>query len=168
MIPFNPFSGLTAKIYGGIALLAIAFACVQTVRIEGFWFIDGYVKEGRKKDKRITDLIDASEKAAKIALAEKTRIEAENERKAQHALVQYKKLSADYDARLASWLRKNRDGATGLANMSKASQAATGIAGTDTAPVIPTGYALVPVNDLQLSAQCFGTLEPLQDWAKGI
>jgi len=42
---FNPFSILTSKIYGGIAIAALTFAAVQTVRIEGFLFFDGYKQE---------------------------------------------------------------------------------------------------------------------------
>lgn len=41
MIPFNLFSALTAKIFGGIALVLLAFATIQTIRIEGVWCNDG-------------------------------------------------------------------------------------------------------------------------------
>ena len=40
-MPFNPFSALASRIYGAIALAALAFAAVQTVRINGFLWIDG-------------------------------------------------------------------------------------------------------------------------------
>ena len=40
---FNAFSALTSKIYGALAIAAIVFAGVQTVRIDGLWFIDAYV-----------------------------------------------------------------------------------------------------------------------------
>ena len=74
MLPFNPFSGLTAKIYGGVALLAIAVAGVQTVRIDGFWFIKGYAERLANSEKREGQLIAASEKNAQ----EQSRIMAEN------------------------------------------------------------------------------------------
>lgn len=61
-LPFNPFSGLTAKIYGGIAIAAITFGAVQTVRIEGLRIwplkIEGYAAANA----RLT-----AEKAAYIA-----------------------------------------------------------------------------------------------------
>ncbi|WP_395391516.1 hypothetical protein WBP07_12770 [Novosphingobium sp. BL-8A] len=37
----NPFSELTAKIYAGLFGAALAVAAVQTVRIDGLWFITG-------------------------------------------------------------------------------------------------------------------------------
>jgi len=40
LMPFNPFSALTSKIFGGLALAFLAFAMVQTVRIEGVWCSD--------------------------------------------------------------------------------------------------------------------------------
>lgn len=39
-MPFNPFSALTAKVFGGLALAFLAFAIVQTIRIEGVWCSD--------------------------------------------------------------------------------------------------------------------------------
>ena len=74
MLPFNPFSGLMAKIYGAVALLAIAVAGVQTVRIDGLWFIKGYAERLASSEKREGQLIAASEKNAK----EQARIFAEN------------------------------------------------------------------------------------------
>jgi hypothetical protein len=73
MLPFNPFSGLTAKVYGGVALLAIAVAGVQTVRIDGLWFIKGYVERLDRSEARNEKLIAASEAAriAQIAMNEK-------------------------------------------------------------------------------------------------
>jgi hypothetical protein len=41
VIPFNLFSALSAKIFGGIALVLLAFATIQTIRIEGVWCGDG-------------------------------------------------------------------------------------------------------------------------------
>lgn len=38
---FNPLSALAAKIYAGLFVGALSFAAVQTVRIEGLWFITG-------------------------------------------------------------------------------------------------------------------------------
>ena len=67
MIPFNPFSGLTAKIYGGVAVAALAFAAVQTVRIEGFLFIHGYKQDVADRDAKIAAMSKASDEAWMLA-----------------------------------------------------------------------------------------------------
>lgn len=67
MIPFNPFSGLTAKIYGGVAVAALTFAAVQTVRIEGLLFIDGYKDEVAALRKKVSDMETASDEAWMLA-----------------------------------------------------------------------------------------------------
>lgn len=45
-MPFNPFSALTSKIFGALAIAMLTFAVVQTVRIEGLTIwplkIEGY------------------------------------------------------------------------------------------------------------------------------
>jgi hypothetical protein len=60
---FNPFSALTSKIYGAIAIAAVTFAVVQTVRIEGFLFIDGYVQKLADARETIRDMEKASKDA---------------------------------------------------------------------------------------------------------
>lgn len=67
---FNPFSALTSKIYGGLAIAAIVFAGVQTVRIDGLWFIDGYADKLADANKTIKQMEQASKDAtaAQIAL----------------------------------------------------------------------------------------------------
>lgn len=66
----NPFSALTSKIYGGIAIAALTFGAIQTVRIDGMFFIDGYVDKLAARDKTIKDMEKASKEAtaAQIAL----------------------------------------------------------------------------------------------------
>lgn len=41
-MPFNPFSAITAKLFGGIALALLLAFMVQTGRIEGFLWIEGF------------------------------------------------------------------------------------------------------------------------------
>lgn len=41
-MPFNPFSALTAKLFSGIALALMLAFLVQTGRIEGFLWIEGF------------------------------------------------------------------------------------------------------------------------------
>jgi len=75
-MPFNPFSALTSKIFGGVALAALAFATAQTIRIEGFLFIHGFKQDLADRDKQIVDM-----KAASKA----NRAEAERQAKEQQA-----------------------------------------------------------------------------------
>ena len=41
-MPFNPFSAITAKLFSGVALALMLAFMVQTVRIEGFLWIEGF------------------------------------------------------------------------------------------------------------------------------
>ena len=143
--------------------------------IAAYWYIDaGKAHKQADKataalvvaNKTIADMKDASEAAKRFALAEKARIEADNERKANEARETQKRLTADYDARLTSWLRKNNRGATGIANLPKASEATSGIVGASAEAYIPDGYALVEIAELQKVPRCYSTLEALQGWAK--
>ena len=118
------------------------------------------------RDRTIADFKEAQEKATLFAKAEKARIEALNERKADEARDLEKKLRSDYDARLAGWLRSQDRRATGKAYLSCPAPSTEGTAGESAAADIPANFALVPVSDLELSAQAFAKLEALQAWAK--
>lgn len=164
---FNPFSAITAKIYGVVAVAALCFALIQTARIDGFLFWDGlYEQLGDARDK-VKKYEAAIAAATKLAQEEKARIEADNERKAKDAAELETKLRADYDSRLARWLQNNRR-AAGNANLPEASKAAERASGAGPAAVIPEDFALVPIADLELSAQAFAKLEALQTWAQGV
>ena len=58
----NPFSALAAKIYAGLFGASLALVAVQTIRIDGLWFITGLEE---KLAKARTDLSD--EKAGRAA-----------------------------------------------------------------------------------------------------
>jgi hypothetical protein len=164
---FNPFSAITAKVYGITAIACLTFALVQTARIDGFLFWDGlYEQLGDARD-QVKKYETAIAAATKLAEEEKARIEADNERKAKDAAELETKLRADYDSRLARWLQNNRRTAHN-ANLPEASKAPEGTAGAGAAAVIPEDLALVPVADLELSAQAFAKLEALQAWAKSV
>lgn len=164
---FNPFSAITAKVYGITAIACLTFAMVQTARIDGFLFWDGlYEQLGDARD-QVKKYETAIAAATKLAEEEKARIEADNERKAKDAAELETKLRADYDARLARWLQNNRRTAHN-ANLPEASKAPEGTAGAGAAAVVPEDFALVPIADLELSAQAFAKLEALQAWAKSV
>jgi len=164
---FNPFSAITAKIYGVIAVAALCFALVQTARIEGFLFWDGLYEQLGDAREKVKEYETAIAAATKLAEEEKARIEAENERKAKDAAELETKLRADYDSRLARWLQNNRRTA-GSTNLPEASKAPERTAEAGAAAVIPEDFALVPIADLELSAQAFAKLEALQSWAREV
>ena len=141
-------------LYGTALALLGALLLVQTARIEGLLFWDGLKAENT-----------ASKEAERLAWEAKRKIEADNERKADEARDLEKKLRSDYDSRLAGWLQNNRR-ATGKAYLSCPAPSTEGIAGESAASDIPANFALVPVSDLELSAQAFAKLEALQAWAK--
>lgn len=67
MLPFNPFSELASKIYGGIAIAAITFGAIQTVRIEGLSIwplkIEGYAAENSRLKQDIQNIKKAQKEA---------------------------------------------------------------------------------------------------------
>lgn len=72
----NLFSALAAKIYAGVAVAALTFAAVQTVRIEGFLFIEGYKEEVSRLQGEIASILAAQTVAAEKA--ETQRVATEN------------------------------------------------------------------------------------------
>ena len=154
-------------LYGTALALLGTLLLVQTARIDGFLFFDGLKAENEKLTGQLVSIKEAQKLATKLAKEEKARIEAENERKANDARELEKKLRSDYDARLARWLQNNR-GSAGQANLPETSGPAEGTAEESGLADLPEGYAIVPVNDLQLSAEAFAKLEALQSWARSI
>ena len=71
MIPFNPFSSLTSKIYGGIAIAALSVAAIEAVEIHGFLFIKGYKQKNEELFDRLTKITLASEEARRAAEKQK-------------------------------------------------------------------------------------------------
>ena len=119
------------------------------------------------RDRTIADFKEAQEKATLFAKAEKARIEALNERKADEARQLEKKLRSDYDSRLARWLQNNRR-ATGQADLSSAGETAERAIGEGAVADIPATHAIVPIADLELSAQAFAKLEALQAFWRSV
>lgn len=154
-------------LYGTALALLGTLLLVQTARIEGALFWKGLKAENTELRETLAKVEQAQKLATKLAKEEKARIEAENERKANDARELEKKLRSDYDARLARWLQNNR-GSTGQANLPETGSPAEGTSGESGIAQLPEGYAIVPVNDLQLSAEAFAKLEALQNWAKSV
>ena len=154
-------------LYGTALALLGTLLLVQTARIEGFLFFDGLKAENTELRETLAKVEEAQKLATKLAKEEKARIEAENERKAENAKADYQKRLAAYDANLRNWLQNHR-GSTGQANLPETGSPAERTAGESGLADLPEGYAIVPVNDLQLSAEAFAKLEALQNWAKSV
>ena len=155
-------------LYGTALALLGTLLLVQTARIEGFLFWDGLKAENTELRATLAKVEAASKEAERLAWEAKRKIEADNERKADEARDLEKKLRSDYDARLAGWLRSQDRRATGKANMSCPAPSPEGVAGESAAADIPATHAIVPIADLDLSAQAFAKLEALQVWAADI
>jgi len=134
-----------------------------------YWYFNanGLKAENEKLTGQLVSFKEAQKLATKLAIEEKARIEAENKRKAENAKLDYQKRLAANDAALRNWLQNNRR-ATGQANLSSAGEAASGTVGESGLADLPEEYAIVPVADLELSAQAFAKLEALQEWARAV
>lgn len=154
-------------LYGTALALLGTLLLVQTARIEGALFWKGLKAENTELRETLAKVEQAQKLATKLAIEEKARIEAENERKANDARELEKKLRSDYDARLARWLQNHRR-STGQANLPETGSPAERTVAESGLADLPEGYAIVPVNDLQLSAEAFAKLEALQAWARSI
>lgn len=154
-------------LYGTALALLGTLLLVQTARIEGFLFFDGLKAENTGLRETLAKVEAASKEAERLAWEAKRKIEADNERKADEARDLEKKLRSDYDSRLAGWLQNNRR-ATGKAYLSCPAPSAEGIVGESAATDIPATHAIVPIADLELSAQAFAKLEALQAFWRSI
>lgn len=121
-----------------------------------------------RANKTISDMKAASEAAKQAALANAARVEAEYKEIADNAKQDYDRALADNRASVERWKLQNRRSATGKGDSTAAATGTEGIAGTETLPNIPSGFALVPESDLDKTADIQATLVALQDWARGI
>jgi len=165
-MPFNPFSALTSKIYGGIAIFAITFGAIQTIRLDGFFWIDGVIE---KLDKE-----RAAHIATKVGYANAQKVAADLNKKqvesikSQYAAIaertedEYEKRLADNRAALRQWMRAKA--APGIAQSTGASSPST-VSGE---PVQDPTEAVVPISDLEIAADNYSQLISLIEWAKSI
>ena len=155
-------------LYGTALALLGGLLLVQTVRIDGFLFIDGLKAENTELRETLAKVEQAQKLATKLAIEEKARIEAENKRKAENAKLDYQKRLAANDAALRNWLRSQAGRATGNTDLSSQPEATSGTSNSSGVAELPQGHALVPIRDLELSAQAFAKLEALQEWARSV
>ncbi len=154
-------------LYGTALALLGTLLLVQTARIDGFLFWDGLKAENEKLTSQIVSIKEAQKLATKLAKEEKARIEAENERKAENAKLDYQKRLADNRAIIDRWMRSQAGRPTGNTNLPEASEATSGTSGTGPAPVIPDTVE-IPASDLPKIAEAYAKLDALQAWAGSI
>ncbi len=155
-------------LYGTALALLGTLLLVQTARIEGALFWKGLKAENTELRETVAKVEQAQKLATKLAKEEKARIEAENKRKAENAKLDYQKRLAANDANLRNWLRSQAGRPTGNPDLSGSGQATSGTSNAGAAPVIPATHAIVPIADLELSAQAFAKLEALQAFWRGV
>lgn len=155
-------------LYGTALALLGAIILVQYVQINGFLFWDGLKAENTKLRETVASIKAAQEQATKLAIAEKKRIEQDNERKAQDARELEKKLRSDYNKRLAGWLRAQAGSNTSNSDLPETGETTSGIDGEGRSAFVPEGYVLTPIRDLELSAQAFAKLEAWQAWGRSL
>ena len=154
-------------LYGSALALLGTLLLVQTARIDGFLFWDDLKAENEKLTSQIVSIKEAQKLATKLAKEEKARIEAENERKAENAKLDYQKRLADNRAIIDRWMRSQAGRPTGNTNLPEASEATSGTSGTGPAPVIPDTVE-IPASDLPKIAEAYAKLDALQAWAGSI
>lgn len=139
---FNPFTAITSKIYAAMFAGALTLAAVQSIRIEGFWFIPGLEDKltqtrnalAAEKDGRNTDRANW---AKQVAAAQAATAAAEHASKeiAIDAEASHNALLAD-NAGLRDYIAGHR-----LRDAGGTVAAAAGAAGADSAGLSSSGAA---------------------------
>lgn len=163
---FNPFSALTSKIFAGVAIFFLSLAIIQTIRLDGFFWIDGVIE---KLDKE-----RAAHIATKVGYANAQLVAAEMNKKQVEAIKQrydaiateteneYEKRLADNRAALRQWMRAKA--APSIAQSTGAGSPAT----MPGEPVQDPTEAIVPVSDLEIAVDNYSQLVSLIEWAKKV
>ena len=167
MLPFNPFGGVMAKIYGGVAVFALAIAGVQTVRIDGLWFIKGYVERLDESRERESKLIAASETAGreqKRILDENTNAQREIERLENEKSTLRNAAIADASSRYAANNRLSKvcPNITGQAATGPADNSAQGDDG------VQAGAIVVSERDFNVSNDRAADAIRYEEWARAL
>ena len=146
----NPFSALAAKIYAGLFGASLALVALQTIRIDGLWFITGLEQKlGDARQLLIDEKTNRETERAdwrnQIAVAVAARVAAETRSKeiATNAQASHDALAAD-NAGLRDYIARNR-----LQPNPKASAAAARADGDHDSglPTAPAGPTLVATSE---------------------
>lgn len=169
-MPFNPFSALTSKIFAGVAIFFLSFAIIQTIRLDGFFWIDGVIE---KLDKE-----RAAHIATKVGYANAQLVAAEMNKKQVEAIKQrydaiateteneYEKRLADNRASLRQWMHRQAQ-ATGRSGEGSGAGSAATLPAEPVQGTEKTEF-LVSAEDLEIAADNYSQLSALIDWAKKV
>lgn len=156
-MPFNPFSILTSKIFGGLAVVLALALATQTLRIEGFLFIKGYkaqvaglridldkikvlrMQERLNHQQTKKNYRDAQFRAAQLEAARLARVSARQ-----------KEISDDVAQDYARRLAAVRARADGLRQQSGSRAGVAGAPGCQPVPGVPAAAS----GNAQASADC--------------
>jgi multidrug efflux pump subunit AcrA (membrane-fusion protein) len=164
MLSFNPFSALTSKIFGGVAIAALAFAAVQTVRIEGFPFIKGFKQELAEKDRTIAQMESASAANLAAQQAQVKQTEAAFVKQAEITNAKQEALEADYRRRLAAYAGRMRLESGCVSPTSTSGEGP--VAPVDHGPGEGAGLVAIRQDDLETLVENTARLQAVHQWGE--
>lgn len=173
------FGGLWSRIFAGIAAALLAVALVQTIRIEGFWFVQGFKDVVRVLSERNVSLrldLDkiklAQKQATERALAEKQATEAryaQMKEQADDNLEQARNRARDAAARYASANRVRAQAKTDAGSASGADLPCAPISTERTDGACDNAELLaVTREDFDIMVDNSVRLKEAHEWAKGL
>ena len=165
---FNPFSALTSKIFAGIAIFSISFAVIQTIRLDGFFWIDGVIEKlDKERAAHITTKVNYANAQRVAAELNQHQIKAIKERYdaiATETENEYEKRLADNRAALRQWMRTKA--APSIAQSTGAGSTTT--VSTEVVPDATQTEFLVSATDLEIASDNYSQLVSLIEWAKKV
>ena len=165
---FNPFSALTSKIFAGVAIFALTLAAIQTIRLDGFFWIDGVIEKlDKERAAHITTKVGYAN--AQLVAAELNRHQVAAIKQRYDAIAtetenKYEKRLADNRAALRQWMQAR------AVVRPPESAGTSGPATMPGEPVQGTEKAefLVSAEDLEIAADNYSQLVSLIEWAKKV
>jgi len=140
----NPFATLKSAAITIALTVLVAVAIIQTLRIEGFLFWDGYAEKLDKATAALAKVKLVSEEAERLALAVKAKIEADNRRIATNADTRFKQASNEAGDAATRYIDRWR-----VRNVCEGSTSQTGSAANGDNPQVP---ADMPADSVLVSA----------------
>lgn len=150
-----------------IAIVPLILALgVQTARIEGFLWFDGFKERLALREAQIAKMEQASADNLAAAMAQVKETEAKARNEAELANAKLETLEADYRSRLAAY--------SGRMRLDKVCRGTAPTPGENPAPESPdrpgseTGMVAIRQDDLELLVENTARLEAAHQWANGL
>lgn len=167
-MPFNPFSALTSKIFAGVAIFFLSLAIIQTIRLDGFFWIDGVIEKlDKERAAHIATKVGYANAQLVAAEMNKKQVEAIKERYdaiATETENEYEKRLADNRAALRQWMRAKAAPSIAQASGAGSPSEMPGepVQGTEKTEFLVTG------EDLKIASDNYSQLVSLIEWAKKV